>query len=282
MTEFDPMTPENRRKYLGASDVPIVMDASPWKTPFELWEEKLGLRDSFVDNEHIRRGVENEHVALEKFELLMGEIFSPAFVKNPAVDWQAANLDGLNPSQDWLVEIKCPSVKNFEKMIESREIPYMYQLQMTYQAHVSKVKRVTFFAYEVESGDYFLQEFEPKGEVVSSILEECHYFWNCVEKGIPPEGAERNYLRYDDDQLVDLASSLQRMQDERSKLDKEIKEAKNHLITLVSNENAVIGDEFIFEKNFRKGNIDYSQIPELKMIDLEKYRKPPIEIWKLK
>jgi len=39
------------------------------------------------------------------------------------------------------------------------------------------------------------------------------------------------------------------------------------------------GIKYYIEK--RLGNIDYGAIPELKSINLELYRKPPISVWKL-
>ena len=41
------------------------------------------------------------------------------------------------------------------------------------------------------------------------------------------------------------------------------------------------GDVYALFRSERKGNIIYSDIPELKNIDLELYRGKPISIWKL-
>jgi len=49
---------------------------------------------------------------------------------------------------------------------------------------------------------------------------------------------------------------------------------------LSSNMNSKAG-EFIFTKTMRKGSISYSDIQELKNIDLELYRKEAVETWKL-
>ena len=36
-----------RKKGIGSSDAPIIMGVSPWKTPFELWEEKTGTQRAY-------------------------------------------------------------------------------------------------------------------------------------------------------------------------------------------------------------------------------------------
>jgi hypothetical protein len=41
------------------------------------------------------------------------------------------------------------------------------------------------------------------------------------------------------------------------------------------------GGGFIYTSTIRTGSIDYKQIPELKYMNLEPYRKDPIELWTL-
>jgi hypothetical protein len=41
------------------------------------------------------------------------------------------------------------------------------------------------------------------------------------------------------------------------------------------------GGNFVYDYSMRKGNVDYSAIPELKSVDLEMYRKEAVEVWKL-
>ena len=52
------------------------------------------------------------------------------------------------------------------------------------------------------------------------------------------------------------------------------------LKTLSHNKNSSGGD-FIFKSYVSKGAVNYKAIPELKQIDLDQYRKDPIESWKL-
>ncbi len=34
---------EHRRKHRNASETPVVLGVSPWQTPYQLWQYKLGL-----------------------------------------------------------------------------------------------------------------------------------------------------------------------------------------------------------------------------------------------
>ena len=72
------------------------------------------------------------------------------------------------------------------------------------------------------------------------------------------------------------------------KINKEIKELaekkellSNELKEMCNYKSTQCG-RWIYFKEERKGNIDYSAIPVLKTIDLDKYRKDNVEIWKLK
>ena len=53
---------------------------------------------------------------------------------------------------------------------------------------------------------------------------------------------------------------------------------KDKLIEMTNNKNSY-GSGICLTKTTRKGAIDYSSIPEIKEIDLEKYRKPSCEFW---
>jgi predicted phage-related endonuclease len=43
MQQQTPEWLEFRKNKIGASDAPIIMETSPWKTPYQLWLEKLSL-----------------------------------------------------------------------------------------------------------------------------------------------------------------------------------------------------------------------------------------------
>lgn len=54
----------------------------------------------------------------------------------------------------------------------------------------------------------------------------------------------------------------------------------SHLKALANNKNHVEGNYFL-KKDIRSGSVDYSKIELLKQIDLEPYRRPSVESWKL-
>lgn len=55
---------------------------------------------------------------------------------------------------------------------------------------------------------------------------------------------------------------------------------KEELVALSNDENCSAGI-FRFFKSFRKGSVEYEKIPELRFVDLDKYRKPGVSMWRL-
>ena len=54
----------------------------------------------------------------------------------------------------------------------------------------------------------------------------------------------------------------------------------DQLKVLSKNKSAAAGD-FVFALSYRKGSVDYSAIPELESIELDRYRKEDVLTWKL-
>src|SRR5271169_4709118 len=91
---------EMRRNKIGASDAPIIMEVSPWKTPYQLWEEKLKLRPDTVENGAMKRGKQLEKKALREFENITGLMMLGQMVSvHPVRDWMIATLDGIDFAQ---------------------------------------------------------------------------------------------------------------------------------------------------------------------------------------
>ena len=67
-------TAEERRQYIGGSDIAAVMGMSRWKTPLTLWLEKTGEIESTTnsDNEAVELGRELEDFVAKKFTRVTG------------------------------------------------------------------------------------------------------------------------------------------------------------------------------------------------------------------
>src|ERR1700685_3274228 len=85
-----------RKGKIGASLAPVIMNVSPWQTPYQLWEEMLEIRPPKAQNAAMRRGLDLEQKARNLFEIETGISVSDAVYENGAVDWLFASFDGLS------------------------------------------------------------------------------------------------------------------------------------------------------------------------------------------
>jgi putative phage-type endonuclease len=63
---------EERRTGLGGSDVGVILGLDPYRTPFELWQEKTGRSASFEGNLATRFGKHGEQFVAEEYGLRTG------------------------------------------------------------------------------------------------------------------------------------------------------------------------------------------------------------------
>lgn len=77
-----------------------------------------------------------------------------------------------------------------------------------------------------------------------------------------------------------IATQAYDLGQQRKKLEQEEKKLRDQLILLSEGKTKAEG-RYIFMKETRKGSIEYGKIPLLSSMDLEIYRKPDVEAWKL-
>lgn len=86
--------------------------------------------------------------------------------------------------------------------------------------------------------------------------------------------------RIDNEKWNDLARAYIRTKEQIKFLESVMVNIKESLIKMALKDHC-IGGGLELQKVAKKGNIDYSMIPELDFVDLEKYRKPQTEYWKI-
>lgn len=280
MTYYAQNTPEwlaMRKTKIGASDAPVIMGLSPWKTPYQLWEEKLGLCPETEKTAAMERGTAMEEQARQEFERMTGLIVFPQVMQHPHYDWMIASLDGIDIEQKNVVEIKCPGKADHETALQGK-VPDKYYAQLQHQMEVANVRKLFYFSFNGIQGK--IVEVEQNREYIENLILKELEFFKCMEELRAPPTTSRDYLEKDDD--IWRAASLAWMEchDELQTLKAREEELRETLIALSRHSNAV-GAGLKLSRVIRKGPIDYQSIPELKDLDLEKYRKPIIESWRI-
>ena len=122
---------------IGGSDASIILYESPYKSPYTLWQEKIGRRKPEQTEDEDRtpfgksakkHGKDTEAEARDAFAEETGLFLPPACLENDAVPGlpMSASLDGYDATEDAALEIKCP--KTLYDFLEVREgrIPDSY------------------------------------------------------------------------------------------------------------------------------------------------------------
>jgi putative phage-type endonuclease len=266
-----------RKSKIGASDAPVIMGQSPWKTPYQLWEDKLSPILGTEKTSSMQRGIDLEETARELFTIKTGIKVSPKVLFHKNYEWMMASLDGISDCHKYVIEIKCPGP--FDHSIAlSGKIPDHYYPQLQHQMEVCDVEEMIYFSFDGYDGTIVMVSKNPK--YIEKLLEEEEKFYECMQTKQPPELTNKDYKEKTDELWQQYASKWKSTYQRLKSLEKEEEFLRNQLIMLAGQSNSQ-GAGIKVSKMMRKGNVDLNRLSGDLRIDLEKYRKNPIESWRI-
>lgn len=274
------MTPEDlklRKNYIGGSDAPVIMEVSPWTTPYELWQNKLGLIPDFEGNEYTQEGIRKEPIARREFEKLTGLMMFPERRFSKEFEFMMATLDGISLDGKYAVEIKCPGEVDHEKALNNI-VPEKYYAQLQHQICVLGLPMIFYFSFNGKENK--LIEVPRDDAYISTLTGKEAKFFEMIKNLNPPELSPRDFNKRDDTKWLEKAVQWQKIQDELHAIQEAEKNLRQELIEL-SDGKSTIGGGVRLTKVIRKGNVDYTAIPGINELNLEVYRKEPIQSWRL-
>jgi putative phage-type endonuclease len=182
---------EWRRNGIGSSDAPIIMGVSPWKTKYQLWQEKVfGLSDQ-KENPSMARGRELEEVARREFERIMGIGVFPKNVEHKDFPWIRASLDGIDLDGEVMVEIKCPGREDHFGA-SNKKVPEKYYPQCQHQLLATGLDHMFYFSFDGMEGA--VVEVKRDEVYIEKLLQEESKFWDMRTNRIPPEICDRDFV----------------------------------------------------------------------------------------
>ncbi len=273
---------ELRRKFIGSSDVAALLGVSPWKTIFDVWQEKCGT-DTIepVKNPWMQRGIDLEDEALRAFELATGFLMSPAVLFSEKHPFMMASLDGLSIDGDAAVELKCPGEKDHLHCVYVG-IPEKYTPQLQHQIEVTGLDKIYYMSYRPEHPTAISIREVPRDQAyIDKLIEvERRFYEGHMLTGIPPAN-DRQIKTIDSSAWKSLSDEYMRLDRQMKENEKRKEEIKDLLLEISGAENAQ-GNGITLQKIERKGMINYQNIPILKTMNLEEFRKPSTSFWQVK
>lgn len=261
-----------RKTKITATDANVIMKASPWNSPSELYKEKIGEKEPIRPNKRMLDGLTLEPIARDLFNLKTGFKMKPTVMVK---DWMMASLDGFDSGTGNILEIKCPGEKDHSIAI-SGKVPDHYYAQLQHQMYITDTGMAYYFSFDGIDG--VTVEVKRDSAYIEKMLEEERKFYECLQNKVPPESTE--YKERNDDKWRKLAIQWKSVTQCIRDLEKEEEFIRKELIDLSGDENCK-GAGISLCRFQRKGNVDYSKILELKNVDLEPYRKPETISWRI-
>lgn len=269
-----------RKKGIGGSDAPIILGISPWKTPYELWEEKTGvIKPDKEENTFItEKGHRLEPKARALYEIENdGKDFPPELVERQDRPEHRASLDGRNAEIKKTLEIKFVGAGEKWLMALNNEIPDYYMAQMQWQLYVTGDDSVDYIAYNEKENKIKVIPVLPDLNFIKKMVKTVDKFWEKVKDNKEPKLSERDYKRVSSkemkvaiDAYVDIKKQIKELESTLKGHEEIIKKHPRF-----NHRRMAHGDVKLLVKT-RKGSVDYKKIVEdhLPDFDTKEYVKP--------
>lgn len=167
---------EWRRSRVMASDAPIIMGVSPYKTIDKLLDEKINCYECQV-NTWMQRGIDLEPKALSEFEKETNLIMFPCVAEHDN-GWMASSFDGMTLEQDYIVEIKCPGKKDHLLALDG-VIPEKYYPQLQHQIYVSGLDMTYYYSFDGEKG--VILQVKRDNVYIEEMVAKLFEFWQLLQ-----------------------------------------------------------------------------------------------------
>ena len=184
------MDMELRRTYLGGTDVAAIAGLAPYKTAWDVWAEKVGLKDPTVPTLRMKVGLALEGILIEEYQDQVGV---------PVEEWQELIRDpkveffGGTPDARWRddpvgVEIKTAGFRQKYRWGEegTDDIPEEYLAQVAWYSSLTNFDRWDIAAYI--DGEMRLYTYKRDLEFEEALRDAAERFWrDHVLREEPPE-----------------------------------------------------------------------------------------------
>jgi putative phage-type endonuclease len=292
---------ELRKKGIGGSDSAAIVGLDRYRSPFDVYADKLGLRSEIPDNEAMRQGRDFEQYVAERFMEATGKKVRRrnAMLQHPEYPFMNANIDRWVVGENAGLECKTTSVLNRAKFSQG-EFPPNYYVQCMHYMAVTGADR-WYLAVLVLNKAFHVFTIERDEAEINALIEAEKDFWeNHVLKQIPPapdgsestseiikqlfpEAREREEVAlfgYEDkiEQYLQLDSQVKKLEKQRDALKQELQLALS---------DAEIGraQGYVVEwKNQVRQTLDTQKLKKEQTEIYEKYLKPAhtVRMFKIK
>lgn len=274
ISQNTPEWKEFRKMKIGSSMASAIMDMNPWQSPLQLWESIINGEEK-IPNASMIRGSQLESSARDWVNRTMNSTFKPIVCQYDEYAWLIASLDGWNGKQ--VLEIKCPGSKDHVVALGGK-IPEHYKPQLQHQLMVTDAQSGYYCSFDGTEG--MMIPFERDESFIETLLDAEVAFYESLIQFIPPEPTERDIVEIQDPILIHKATNYAKILEQIELLEGDLELLKKDLIKGAGSPRAKIAN-LKLTKVVRKGAVNYEAIPQLQGVNLDAYRKKPVESWRI-
>ena len=267
-----------RKTVITATDCPAIMGSSPWATAYKIWQRKVGLADEQISNDAMQRGKDLEPEARTHFIARHGVNMTPIVVESSEFDFLGASLDGLSDCGKYLLEIKCGGAK-LHDMAATGTVPEYYRDQIQHQLFVTGAEMAFYYSYNGSDG--ICIEVFPDADFKEKFMPKAREFWKCVALNEPPALQDADYKDMSSHPNWGIIAARYKVRKDQIKILEEQNEIDRKELINICGDQSCLGDGIKVMKTVVRGRVDYDAIPELKGVELDRYRKSSTTTWKI-
>lgn len=179
---------ENRKDYIGGSDIGTIMGVNQWKSPYTLWAEKTGLvtPEDISDKDAVWFGVMEEDIVAKRF-MMKTELkvkksnFAYGCEEYP---YLKGHVDRVASKGKWGLEIKTTSSWNKTNYDEG-EVPEAHYWQCMFYMFLTGWD--TWYLATKRDNRFYITKIARDEGAIERMLSACEEFWNHVQTGEPVE-----------------------------------------------------------------------------------------------
>lgn len=271
-----------RAKRIGSSDIPAIMGVTgAYKKRAELLKEKITGETKPIDaftQGLFDLGHAIELETRESFNAATGKTFVPIVAQSIQNDSFIASLDGAELDHKEIIEIKSTRKEDFLALAADKKIPELYNVQMQWQFFVTGFHNG--YCLVVDSRDKTAHVVEVKRDdiLIGIIKIAAEQFLKEMNVSVSP------YIQIETKEMRDIAASMAMIKDFQKIIksrEEEIKQAAENMMKQFG-ATRIEGCGVVIDYQERIGAVNYKIIPELKGVDLEKFRKPATKSIRIK
>lgn len=178
---------ENRRDYIGGSDIGTVLGLNPYKSKFTLWNEKVGNvePEDISDKDPVWFGTMTEAINGKRFAMKTGKKIQRSNYAYGVKEYPfiRTHVDFLVKGESAGLECKFTGLNRFN--YDDGEIPPSHYAQV--QLYMACTGRKTWYVATIEGNRYHINSVERNEEFIEQMFIELKDFWNHVVSGTPVE-----------------------------------------------------------------------------------------------